>query len=51
MPEDSLNVLSPELREQIREIWAGRSDRYPEERTEKLGADRPARVEMYRIGG
>jgi len=40
-----------ELREQIREIWAGRSDRYSEERTEKLGADRPARVEMYQIGG
>ena len=35
----------------IRGIWAGRSDRYSEERTELLGTDRPKRVEMYQIGG
>jgi GTP 3',8-cyclase len=40
-----------EVREQIRGIWAGRSDRYSEERTELLGTDRPKRVEMYQIGG
>lgn len=40
-----------ELREQIRGIWSGRSDRYSEERTEQLGNQRPERVEMYQIGG
>jgi cyclic pyranopterin phosphate synthase len=40
-----------ELREQIRGIWSGRSDRYSEERTEQLGNRRPERVEMYQIGG
>ncbi len=40
-----------ELRERIREIWSQRSDRYSEERTEGLGTRRPARVEMYEIGG
>ena len=40
-----------EVREQIRGIWAGRSDRYSEERTELLGTDRTKRVEMYQIGG
>jgi cyclic pyranopterin phosphate synthase len=40
-----------EVRERISGIWAGRSDRYSEERTELLGTDRPKRVEMYQIGG
>jgi len=39
------------LLEEIRSIWSGRRDRYSEERTSELGADRPERVEMYQIGG
>ena len=40
-----------EVRDRIRGIWAGRTDRYSEERTELLGSERPERVEMYQIGG
>lgn len=36
--------------ERITRIWAGRSDRYSEERAEKGATDEP-KVEMYHIGG
>jgi cyclic pyranopterin phosphate synthase len=44
-------VSDEELAQQIRAIWGGRRDRYSEERTAQLGAERPERVEMYQVGG
>jgi cyclic pyranopterin phosphate synthase len=42
-----------ELREQIRAVWAGRADRYSEQRTRHTGRARQVtpKVEMSRIGG
>ena len=44
-----------ELRELIHTVWSRRTDRYSEERAEKLSPPtaqaEPGRIEMYRIGG
>ena len=39
-----------ELRERIREVWMGRTDRYSEQRSESTDL-RSSKIEMYQIGG
>ncbi len=39
-----------EMRERIRAVWTGRTDRYSEQRSEQTDL-RPSKIEMYQIGG